>query len=161
MKYREMLQKDIATIFKVRTSTRENRMTMEELADLGITSESVSQALKVKTKGWVCEEAGKILGFTVGDGDSGEILVVAVLPKSEGRGIGRQLMELVQNWLFSRGHKELWLMENPDPTIRAYSFYRKFGWIPTGEYKNGEHVLKLRKDSLADMGNISNKNQLS
>ena len=79
-----MLQKDIAAIFRVRTSTRENRMSIKELADLGITPESVSQALKVKTKGWVCEEAGKILGFTVGDGDSGEMLVVAVLPEAEG-----------------------------------------------------------------------------
>ena len=161
MKYREMLQKDIAAIFRLRTSTRENRMSIKELADLDITPESVSQALKVKTKGWVCEEAGMILGFTVGDGDSGEMLVVAVLPEAEGRGIGRQLMELVQNWLFSRGHHELWLMENPDPTIKAYSFYRKLGWIPTGEYKHGEHVLKLRKDPLADVVNISNKNQLS
>jgi len=161
MKYREMLQKDITAIFRVRTSTRENRMSIKELADLGIAPESVSKALKVKTKGWVCEEAGKILGFTVGDGDSGEMLVVAVLPEAEGRGIGRQLMEFVQNWLFFRGHQELWLMENPDPTIRAYSFYRKLGWIPTGEYNNAEHVLKLRKDPLADVGTISNKNQLS
>ena len=90
MKYREMLQKDIAAIFRLRTSTRENRMSIKELADLGITPESVSQALKVKTKGWVCEEAGMILGFTVGDGDSGEMLVVAVLPEAEGRGIGRR-----------------------------------------------------------------------
>ena len=150
MQYREMRQEDIAAIFRVRTSTRENRMTMEELANLDITAESVSQALNIMTKGWVCEEAGKILGFTVGDGDIGEMLVVAVLPEAEGRGIGRQLMGLVQNWLFSNGHQELWLMENPEPTLRAYSFYRKLGWMPTGEYKHGEQVLKLRRDHIQD-----------
>jgi ribosomal protein S18 acetylase RimI-like enzyme len=145
MEYREIRQEDIAAIFKVRASTRENRMTMEELSNLGITPESVSRALKRHTKGWVCEDAGKILGFTIGDGNSGEMLVIAVLPELEGKGIGRQLMELVQDWLFSKGHQELWLMENPDPAIRAYDFYRKLGWVPTGEFRHGEQVLKLRR----------------
>ena len=145
MNFREMRHDDISAVLKLRTSTRENRMTMAELADLGITPESVSEALNVKTKGWVCENEQRILGFTVGDGNSGEMLVVAVLPEAEGQGIGRQMMVFVQDWLFSKGHQELWLMENPDPAIRAYSFYRKLGWVPTGEFRNGEQVLKLRR----------------
>jgi hypothetical protein len=64
MKYREMRHEDIAEIFKVRASTRENRITME----------------------------------------------------------------------------------NPDPAIRAYGFYRKLGWIPSGEFRHGKQVLKLRRD---------------
>lgn len=31
----------------------------------------------------------------MGDGRTGEILVIAVLPEAEGKGIGRQLMALV------------------------------------------------------------------
>lgn len=146
MNFREMTQGDINSVFKVRISTRENRVTMQRLEDLGITPESVLQSLQNNTRGWVCEEVDKILGFTLGDGSSGEMLVLAVLPEAEGLGIGRQLMNLVQEWLFSQGHHELWLLENPDPAIRAYHFYRSLGWVPTGEYRNEEQVLKLRKN---------------
>ena len=58
MNFREMHQKDMTAIFAVRTSTRENRMTMEELKDRNITPESVSQILKKDVKGWVCEDQG-------------------------------------------------------------------------------------------------------
>jgi GNAT superfamily N-acetyltransferase len=72
-------------------------------------------------------------------------LVIALLPEAENKGVGRRLMKLAQEWLFSKGHQELWLMENPEPSIRAYHFYRKLGWIATGEFKHGEQVLKLQK----------------
>ena len=147
MNYREIQQQDMAGIFKVRTSTRENRLTMEELANRGVTPESTMQILQEYAKGWLCEDSEKVLGFTIGDGRTGEVLVLAVLPEAEGKGIGRQLLQLVQSWLFSLGHDELWLMENPDPAIRAYSFYRRLGWLPTGELRQDEHKLKLRKDN--------------
>lgn len=83
MIFRELQHEDINAVLKLRTLTRENRMTKADLANLGITPESVAGALGVKTKGWVCEYEGRILGFTVGDGDSGEMLVVAVLPHAE------------------------------------------------------------------------------
>jgi len=53
-------------------------------------------------------------------------------------------MELVQSWLFSLGHRELWLLENPDPAIRAYGFYRSLGWSATGELRDGQQILRLR-----------------
>jgi ribosomal protein S18 acetylase RimI-like enzyme len=129
MKFREMQPQDIAGVFAVRTRTRENRLTMEELKNRGITPESILQIINESAKGWVCEDGNEIVGFTMGDGRSGEVLVLAVLPEAEGKGIGRQLMQRVQDWLFSQGHRELWLMENPDPSIRAYRFYRRLGWV--------------------------------
>ncbi len=95
MKYREMHQHDVEQTFAVRISTRENRMSMESLAALGTTPESVSRALRKNTSGWICEDAGKILGFAMGNGATGEMQVIAVLPTHEGRGIGRHLMGLV------------------------------------------------------------------
>ncbi len=56
-------------------------------------------------------------------------------------------MKFVQGWLFSKGHDKLWLMENPDPNIRAHGFYRRLGWEPTGTFKGGDHMLKLRADT--------------
>jgi ribosomal protein S18 acetylase RimI-like enzyme len=141
-----MKREDVDAVLHLRTLTRENALTMEELAERGITPESTSRLLEEDVKGWVCEESGEILGFAMGDGRSGEVLVLAVLPEHEGRGIGRRLLSSVQDWLFSRGHSELWLLENPDPAVRAYGFYRSLGWLPTGEFRGEEQVLKLRRD---------------
>jgi GNAT superfamily N-acetyltransferase len=70
---------------------------------------------------------------TMGDSTNAELTVIAVLPDYEGRGIGKRLLSEVENWLFSLGHKELWLVTTPDPDLRAYNFYVKRGWVPTGE----------------------------
>ena len=145
LRYREMQKEDIAEVLRLRTLTRENALSEGELKALGITPESVAEELGGITRGWICESDHRILGFTIGSGKSGEMMVVAVLPEAEGMGIGRRLMSLVQNWLFSLGHRELWLMENPDPNIRAYSFYRKLGWEPVGEFRDGEQMLKLTR----------------
>jgi ribosomal protein S18 acetylase RimI-like enzyme len=141
-----MEQEDVNEVLRVRTLARENALSMDELASLGITPESTSSLLEEDAKGWVCEESGEILGFTMGDGRSGEVLVLAVLPQHEGRGIGRRLLDFVEGWLFSKGHPEVWLRTNPDPSLRAYGFYRSLGWLPTGEYRGNEQVLKLRRD---------------
>jgi len=144
MRFREMGQEDVDEVLHVRTLTRENALTLDELAAMRITPESVRQTLNTGSKGWVCEEDGEIVGFTMGAADSGEVLVLAVLPEHEGRGIGRKLLELVQCWLLSLGHRELWLVENPDPSIRAYGFYRRLGWCPTGELRDDGQILRLR-----------------
>jgi ribosomal protein S18 acetylase RimI-like enzyme len=141
--FREIEARDIPELFKIRTSTRENRMTMEALAETGIKPESTSDALSVNIAGWLCEVSGKIVGFSMGDKDTGEMLVVAVLPDYENRGIGKRLMGLIQEWLFSNGHTEIWLLENPDPSVRAYGFYRKLGWVPAGFHESGHQILKL------------------
>jgi len=143
MRYREMHEQDVTEIFAIRTSTRENCLTMEDLKGRGITPESVSYIMQNDAKGWVCDARGEISGFAMGNGLSGEMLVLAVRPKYEGKGIGRTLMHLVQDWLFSQGHHELWLLENPDPSLRCYGFYRQLGWVPTGEFRAGERVLKI------------------
>ena len=36
-------------------------------------------------------------------------------------------------------------MENSDPNVRAYNFYRKLGWEPVGEFRDGEQMLKLTR----------------
>lgn len=53
MRYRAMHEDDIAAIFEVRTSTRENRVTMEELANVGVTPESTLQGMQTSFQGWV------------------------------------------------------------------------------------------------------------
>ena len=55
MIFRQIESKDISELLKVRVSTRENTMTMEALADVGITPESTIEALSVNVAGWLCE----------------------------------------------------------------------------------------------------------
>ena len=81
----------------------------------------------------------------MGDKDTGEMLAVAVLPEYENQGIGKRLMNLIQDWLFSHGHQEIWLLENQDPNIRACGFYRKVGWAPAGFHESGNQILKLHR----------------
>jgi ribosomal protein S18 acetylase RimI-like enzyme len=159
MIFRKIEPKDVAELFNVRIATRENTMTMAALADMGITPESTTQALSCNISGWLCEVAGKIVGFSMGDKNTGEMLVVAVLPEFEKRGIGKQLMELIQGWLFSNRHEELWLLENSDPNIRAYGFYRRLGWVPASFHESGHQILKLYKKSEAKPGPNENREQ--
>jgi GNAT superfamily N-acetyltransferase len=142
---REVKPSDIDDIFVIRTSTVENDFTMAQLAEIDITPESVSGWLKGDVKGWLCEVEGKKVGFTLGDGGTGEMLVVAVLPGYESRGVGKGLLRAVQDWLFEMGHETLWLWSNPDPNVRAHGFYRRLGWLPTGEMlRNDEKLIYVK-----------------
>ncbi len=146
--YREMATDDLPAVFELRVATRENAVTMEELEeDYGITPQSLAEAMATHVKGWLCEDNGLAVGFAMGDRANGEVQVVALRPSHEGRGIGKRLLDQVTSWLFSEGHEEIWLLSNPDPTIRAYGFYRRLGWRPTGERRGYDEVMTLGKDA--------------
>jgi len=73
-------------------------------------------------------------------------MVLAVLPEFEARGIGRRLLTLVVEWLRSCNHHRIWLAASPDPSVRAYGFYRSLGWHATGErLRNGDEILVLEQ----------------
>jgi ribosomal protein S18 acetylase RimI-like enzyme len=139
LKVREMEIDDIPATFAVRLSTVENAVTMAELEerDYGVTPHSLSEAMKSHVKGWVSEDAASIVGFAMGDRSNGEVLVVAVRPEYERKGIGKSLL--------SEQHDEIWLLANPDPHVRATGFYRKLGWQATGTFMGSNEVLKLGK----------------
>jgi GNAT superfamily N-acetyltransferase len=129
MEFREISAADVPALFRVRTRTRENAYTLEELARLGITAESVRQRLASSCSGWLCEQSDTVVGFCMADGDSGELWVIAVLPEFEGRGIGGRLMALAERWLWEVGCSRAWLTTDVDTTLRAYGFYRHRGWV--------------------------------
>ena len=128
MKFREITAADVPALFDVRPRTRENAMTVEQLQRLGINPQSVTESLDKSTKGWVCEDSGKIVAFSMADRETGEFLVIAVLPEYEGRGVGGRLMTLTREWLVASGCKRAWLTTDLDTTLRAYGFYRRHGW---------------------------------
>jgi ribosomal protein S18 acetylase RimI-like enzyme len=126
--FREIDAADIPALFYVRTRTRENSYTLEELHALGITAENVAERLATSCKGWLCTHAGMVVGFCMADRSTGELWVIAVLPEYEGRGIGNTLMRLAEEWLWEQGWSRAWLTTDIDTALRAYGFYRQRGW---------------------------------
>ena len=125
---REIQDRDVPLLFPVRVATRENRMSMAELADIGITEETIREAIKGSHKGWLFEQDGSIVGFAMGDSDANEFTVIALLPQYEKMGIGRKLLSKVENWLQSEGCKSIWLSTDINDELQAYTFYIKNGW---------------------------------
>ena len=146
--FREIRAADIDELLRVRAATRENALSKERLALMGITAASIAESLTGGTvKGWACSCESRIVGFCMGDSASGEVLVLAVLPEAEGRGVGKTLLSLVVDWLGSFRPTRIWLGAPRDPHVRAYGFYRALGWKPVGETDaNGDDVLVLVPD---------------
>lgn len=126
-KYREIAPADVKELIDLRSRTREHRISIDELQSMGITEDNVITKIQDNYKGWLCECNKKIVGFSMGNKDTGEMWVIALFPEYEGRGIGQKLMELIKEWLFQY-NDELWLTTDDDPKFRAYRFYEKNGW---------------------------------
>ncbi len=62
------------------------------------------------------------------DRNEGELLVIALLPEYEGRGIGAELMQRAEDWLAENGCTRAWLTTELDQSLRAYGFYKHRGW---------------------------------
>jgi GNAT superfamily N-acetyltransferase len=145
-RFREIIERDVPDLFAVRVATRENALTHEQLAGLGIDEGSVLAMLVETHRGWLCEEDGQIVGFAMGNRENGEMWVIALLPQYEGRGIGAELLTRVEEWLWTEGWEEIWLTTDIDPTLRAYGFYLRQGWVDH-EIKNGLRYMRKRNPS--------------
>ena len=146
--FRETLPSDIEGLFSVRARTRESPISKEGLASIGVTAESIArQMASGRVKGWVCLDSSILVGFCNGDAETGEVLVLAVLPDYERRGIGTYLLSRVVEWLRSAGSSTIWLAASPDPRMRAHGFYRSLGWRANGKkQQNGDEILTLESD---------------
>ena len=100
---REIDEADTPELFVVRPQTRENAMTVDELAEIGITIDSMSAAVKRSHRGWLHEDSGRVCGFAMGDSENAGVTVMALLPEYEGKGIGGELLTRVENWLHAEG----------------------------------------------------------
>ena len=132
MNIRVAQPEDIETLFEIRTRVIENHQSREEIAELGITPESVAEMLLTDCCAWVVEIDGKPVGFSIANATEKAIFGVFVLPAFEGRGAGRAVIQSAEQWLGSKGIEEIWLVTGDDPNLRAYGFYLHLGWIPVG-----------------------------
>lgn len=144
MKVRRIQAADVPSLIEVRGHTRENAISAEGLQAMGVTPDTIIHLLSTTHRGWLCEEDGRIVGFAIGDGATGELWVLAVLSAFEGRGIGSRLHSLVEEWLWSLSWREIWLWTSTDERRRAFAFYLAKGWQKR-EAKDGK--LYLRKEN--------------
>jgi len=151
LEFRDTRITDVEALFEVRANTRQNPLSRAALAELGITPESTSAALTSGAIiGSVCTSQQRVVGFCSGAVETGEILVLAVLPDYEGHRIGTRLLDHVVARLRKAGSPRLWLAAAADPTVRAHGFYRALGWRPNGERTlNGDEILELGIDTSA------------
>ena len=145
--FRKANKTDINRCVEIRGHTRDNPISREVLVAIGVTEESWAPKIDNGTfEGFVVEDKESVVGYCYGDTQTGEILVLALLPDYESIGAGSKLLSLMVARLLSLGHVELWLAASPDEKIRAHGFYRHLGWRPTQTYdENGDEILKYKQ----------------
>lgn len=136
MTLRQAQPTDIAGMRRVRLAVKENA-----LSDPGrITDSDYLAALEELGRSWVIEVDGEIVAFASGH-KSGNIWALFVHPDHEGQGHGTALHSVVVEWLWSQGHRRIWLTTGPG--TRAQQFYLSRGWEPCGTVPGGEVRLEL------------------
>jgi GNAT superfamily N-acetyltransferase len=138
MKIRIATPADIAAMFDVRTSVRENHMSLEELAAIDVTPDTLASMLSGDGRGWVADAQGEVVAFAMADAADATVFAMFVRSTSEGQGLGRQLMAAAEQWLFSRGCEEIWLVTDSNRAVRANGFYRYLGWQDAGIQEDGQ-----------------------
>lgn len=143
--FRRAVAQDAAACVTLRGQTRENAVSPERLASYGITVDSWAADIDSgRLPGHVCVASGAMQGYAFGDRATGEVVVLALLPAVEGRGVGRELLARVVRDLADAGHRRLFLGCSADPAVRSHGFYRRLGWQPTGQVDaHGDEVLEL------------------
>jgi ribosomal protein S18 acetylase RimI-like enzyme len=147
--YRAAAPEDIAACVDLRGKTRENAVSIERLQALGVTLESWRDDVASGTLlGYVCVDDNKLAGYCFGEKATGEVVVLALLPEWEGKGIGKHLLQLVVRDFVQLGFKRVFLGCSRNPKVRSYGFYRYLGWKSTGTFdKAGDEILELYPSS--------------
>ena len=140
--FREATAADIAGIFRVRTAVTENALTLDQLAERGVTPASLAASFAKDANGWVAAQRGEIVAFTIADRAAAKVDALFVLPSHERRGIGGRLLDLALAWLAQNGVARVWLTTGPD--TKAARFYAKRGWVPVGTAPRGDTRYELR-----------------
>ncbi len=137
MLFRIATTEDIPQIQFVRHAVKENTLSDPSL----VPDSDVDDYINHRGRGWVAEEDGRILGFSIVSLKDNNVWALFLLPEEEGKGIGQKLHELMMDWYFSQTDSVIWLSTSPG--TRAAGFYRRAGWRETGTYGKGEIKFEM------------------
>lgn len=136
---REAKIDDIQQIQIVRNAVKENTLSDPAL----VTDADCETYLMHRGKGWVSEQEGKVIGFSIVDLEEHNVWALFLMPEYEGRGIGTQLQKVMLDWYFSKTDITIWL--GTEPGTRAEQFYRRSGWQETGKHGKNEIKFEMTK----------------
>ncbi len=131
MQLRQAVRADVPDIQRVRHSVLENRLTSRVIPD-----DEVIESIERIGRGWVIEQDARIVGFAIGNAQTGNVWALFVEPQWEGLGGGRLLHDTMLEWLASVGVRRAWLTTGPG--TRAERFYERSGWQNCGLQADGE-----------------------
>ena len=123
---------DLPAIMRIRTAVTENHLSVEQMAEIGITNDSIATEMTDGDLGcWVAVDGGEVTGFSMADRRDGSIFALFMDAAHEGKGHGSALLAACEAWLKQLGHAEARLTTGRD--TGAFAFYRRRGWQETDE----------------------------
>lgn len=125
----------------IRISVGENHMSIEQMAERGITAEATLAEMAAGDLGaWVAEDSDGIVAFAMADRRDASLFALFTKPGCEGRGHGSALLAEAEAWLAKLGHQEAWLITATGS--RAARFYALKGWRATDEGDPGDTLFR-------------------
>jgi len=120
--FREAAYNDLPHMSRIRLAVTEN--VLRDPAR--ITPQMYADFLEKDGRGWVALVDGEIAAFSYANRIDGSIWALFVDPRFEGQGLGKQLLALATDWLFSLGLTRVTLSTGTH--TRAAQFYTRRGW---------------------------------
>lgn len=125
------------TLFDIRLSVVENRMTREELAAIGVTPEAVSTLLNgQQAAAFLAIDGERALGFSMARADFADVFALFVRPEAQRAGLGSRLLTEAERWLAEKYVHSAWLLTGDGSP--AVAFYEKRGWCREGDAADGQ-----------------------
>jgi GNAT superfamily N-acetyltransferase len=138
---REARIEDLPAITIIRTSVRENHLSVEQLAERGITEETIAARMRSSKLGaWVTTIDTEITAFAMTDKTTGNLFALFTHPDHEGKGCGDMLLKRSEEWLKQQGVKRMIL--DTAQKSKAVAFYTRRGWV---EYDQDEYEVWMEK----------------
>ena len=143
--FRQALVCDVMSIQEIRNSVTENTLSDPSK----VTDEMCIEYLTKRGKGWLCLMDQQPVGFAIVDMKDHNVWALFIKPDFQGKGIGKQLHDMMLQWYFDQTDTPLWL--GTEPGTRAEQFYRMQGWKNTGPHGNNELKFELSYDQWSFM----------
>jgi len=138
---------EVPILNAIRTSVRENHMSLEQMAAYGITPEVIARVITTTGRGFIASVDGVDAAIAIAEAEAGCIYAMFVLPDYEGMGLGRLLMTEAERFLFEAGCENVWLEAGATKGLRAHGFYAHLGWRRDGLMPDGQlRFVKSREE---------------